>query len=160
MITPEQLARSGSEHGEQSALFLWAAMNRRNAPELELLFAIPNGGERNKAVAANLKAEGVKSGVPDTCLPVAAIKWHVPYAKEERHLARNWYLGLYIEMKKPSVKLKRAPAHEWDTGGVSDNQQAWLTQLTKQGYKCAVCYSWQEAAGVIYQYLTGKELTL
>lgn len=33
-------------------------------------FAVPNGGQRNKIVAAKLKQEGVKSGVPDIYVPV------------------------------------------------------------------------------------------
>lgn len=40
-------------------------------PELALLYHVPNGGSRNKIEAARLRAQGVKSGVPDLCLPVA-----------------------------------------------------------------------------------------
>jgi hypothetical protein len=36
-----------------------------------LIFAIPNGGQRNVIVASKLKAEGVLSGVPDLCVPIA-----------------------------------------------------------------------------------------
>lgn len=147
-MKPEQLAKE-SEHSHQVALFAWAAMNRKNDPRLELLHAIPNGGERNKIVAANLKAEGVRRGVPDVLLPVPApTQFAVP--------TTVWYHGLYIEMKKPAAKLKRAPAHKWDTGGVSDEQIEWLTKLEGQGYKCVVCYSWLEAANEIKLYLTGS----
>ena len=31
-------------------------------------WAVPNGGKRSKSEAGRLKAEGVKSGVPDLCL--------------------------------------------------------------------------------------------
>ena len=31
-------------------------------------FAIPNCGNRQKAVAGTLKAEGVKAGIPDLCI--------------------------------------------------------------------------------------------
>lgn len=37
-----------------------------------LIFAIPNGGDRNPIVGARLKAEGVKPGVPDLFIPA----WH------------------------------------------------------------------------------------
>jgi hypothetical protein len=50
---------------------------------LKLLYAVPNGGDRNLRVARKLKAEGVLAGVADLCLPAA----------------RRGYHGLYIEMK-------------------------------------------------------------
>jgi hypothetical protein len=46
-------------------------------------YAVPNGGYRNIYVARKLKAEGVKAGVADLCLPAA----------------RRGYHGLYLEMK-------------------------------------------------------------
>ena len=45
-----------------------------------LIYAIPNGGQRNVIVASKMKAEGVLSGVPDL---------HIPIAKKG-------YNGLYI----------------------------------------------------------------
>lgn len=54
-----------TEHNEQVSLCVWLAINH---PDLDY-FAIPNGGERNAIVAAKLKAEGVKSGVPDLFFP-------------------------------------------------------------------------------------------
>ena len=54
-----------SEHDEQVLIFKWARLSEGRWPELALLFAIPNGGHRHKAVAAKLKAEGVRAGVPD-----------------------------------------------------------------------------------------------
>lgn len=153
-MTPEQLAKE-SEHSHQVALMQWCALNAHNDERLLLLFAIPNGGERNKIVASKLKAEGVRSGVPDLFLPVAAPKY-------ERHATvtdqiRHWHCGLFIEMKKPSVKHKRkTPTDKWDTGGVSNEQKIWLANLERQGYKVVVCYSWYEAANEIKFYLTGK----
>lgn len=113
-----------SEASEQRALFQWAAIFEGKHPELTLLHHVPNGGKRDKVTAALLKAEGVKSGVPDVCLPVA----------------RGGYHGLYIEMKAGKNKL-------------SVNQETWLKQLTLQGYCTAVCYGWHEAAEVITKYL-------
>ena len=37
-------------------------------PQLALIFAIPNGGKRHIGTARKLKAEGVRSGVPDIFL--------------------------------------------------------------------------------------------
>ena len=54
------------EHDQQVLLFRWASHYR----ELDCMYAIPNGGHRDVRVAARLKAEGVKAGVPDICLPI------------------------------------------------------------------------------------------
>ena len=56
-------------------------------PELELMYAIPNGGKRHIHTAVVLKQTGVKSGVPDIFLPV----------RRGKH-------GLFIEMKRKKVE--------------------------------------------------------
>ena len=94
MITPEQLAKSGTESGNQSALFCWAATS--GIPELKWLFHIPNGGSRHIAEATKLKAMGVKRGVPDIFLPVRNIQ----------------YIGLWIELKKAGGKISNEQI-EW-----------------------------------------------
>jgi len=117
------------EHAEQAALFSWAEFARDRHPELALLFAIPNGGHRHRAVAARMKAEGVKRGVPDICLPVPRGPWH----------------GLYIELKT-------------DAGRVSREQRRWIGLLTLQGYRAEVCRGWQQARQLIENYLSGRTL--
>lgn len=54
-----------SEHAEQVQLIKWAELNRQKWPMLQALFAIANGGHRHITVAMQMKAEGVKPGVPD-----------------------------------------------------------------------------------------------
>jgi len=71
------------EHDEQVTVIEWADNHTRQFKELAWLFAIPNGGHRSKAQAGKLKAEGVRAGVADLCLPIA----------------RRGYNALYIEMK-------------------------------------------------------------
>lgn len=114
------------EHSEQVNLIKWWAMahNRFGVAE-ELLFAIPNGGERNVIVASRLKAEGVRAGVPDLFLAVK----------------RGNHGGLFIEMKKPKG------------GRVSDNQKTMLQTLSDYGYVTSVCKGWLEAKARIEQYL-------
>ena len=112
------------EHTIQATLIRWSDMAATRYPELALLHAIPNGGQRNKIVAARLKAEGVRAGVPDLFLPVA----------------RGTHHGLYLEMKTP-------------TGTVSPPQKRWLAALEQQGYRVAVCRSWHDAASIICSYL-------
>jgi len=110
---------------------------------------------------ANLKAEGVKPGVVDVFLPVPSPQWKLdPYVLGELHLARNWYHGLFIEMKAPAEKLKKGPngPGPWDYGGVKPEQKDFLDAMVEQGYKCVVCYSWLEAANQIKLYLTGSGL--
>lgn len=116
-----------SEHNEQVALFAWANYQTAVFPELALLYAIPNGGHRHKATAAKMKAEGVKAGVPDVCLPVARGRWH----------------GLYIEMKYGRNK----PTAE---------QSQWLKALNAQGYYTFVCHDFLSAQTVIMKYLETK----
>lgn len=113
-----------TEAEEQAALFAWASYY----PELKYLYAIPNGGSRNVIEARNLKRQGVKSGVPDICLPVASGGYH----------------GLYIELKVGKNKA-------------SENQKRWLEYLNKAGYKTKVCYGFQEAKETIANYLANRE---
>ena len=114
-----------TEHQEQCALFEWAAWQEGIWPELRLLHAIPNGGKRDIRTAAMLKAEGVKPGVPDVCLPVP---------RGDKH-------GLYIEMKRRKG------------GTVSAEQLKWLDELMRQGYECHVCRGCEEARQRIMEYL-------
>lgn len=113
-----------SEHTEQAALFEFIERVAVRAPELRLLYAIPNGGARHKAVAAKMKREGVRAGMLDMCLPVARRAWH----------------GLYIELKYG----KNKPTPE---------QNQWMANLAAQGYAVDVSYGWHEAACKILAYL-------
>lgn len=127
----ERLPACAPEGQEQATLFNWADAQARMGiyPELALMFHIPNGGKRSKAEAGRFRAEGVKAGVPDICLPVPRGKFH----------------GLYIEMKK----LKG--------GTVSREQKEWGAQLARQGYCWKVCHGWAEARDVLTEYLGERE---
>ena len=118
-----------TESEEQQALFQWAQYQRGAYPEIDLLYHIPNGGRRSKAEAGRFKAEGVKSGVPDVCLPVA----------------RGGFYGLYIEMKRQKGS------------STSEAQKEWIAGLRAQGYFAVVCKGWSEAAEVITNYLKGEK---
>ena len=113
-----------TEHEEQVALFQWAAANEGEHEELKLLFAVPNGGYRPMTTAAQLKAEGVRSGVPDCCLPVARGRFH----------------SLWIEMKRKPNRPTEAQEH-------------WISTLRDYGHSAVVCYGAQEAIDVIKAYL-------
>lgn len=140
-ITPEDLAASGSEDGNQSALFCWAADNVGRYPALKWFHAIPNGGSRHIVEAMKMVAAGTRSGVWDTFLPVVQTKLIGPCITH--------YHGLYIEMKEESKRSKK-------NGGLSDEQIEFGNYAREAGYYCSVCYSWQEARNVLISYLEGK----
>jgi hypothetical protein len=114
------------EHQHQVALMRWARLSQGLFPELALLYAVPNGGQRNAVVAAKLKAEGVQAGIPDLVLPVA----------------RSGYHSLYLELKRPK------------TGRVSELQKACHESLSKHGNAVAVAFGWERARDILIQYLS------
>ena len=114
-----------TENQEQAALFEWAEAASGKYPELRLLHAIPNGGLRDGRTAAVLQRTGVKSGVPDICLPVPL----------------NGFGALYIELKRRAG------------GCVSVNQKTWLNALKTVGNRAVVCRGWEEARDTILNYL-------
>lgn len=118
-----QLLATVSEHTHQVNLIKWFDLKHKEFAGR--LFAIPNGGQRNIIVATKLKAEGVRSGVPDLMLPVQ----------------RGKFGGMFVEMKK--IK-----------GNITGSQSEWLGFLNSQGYYATVCYGFDDAAGEINKYLS------
>lgn len=145
-ITPEQYAKGGSEHSEQVAVFIWAndqALAGFYPDELNSMFAIPNGGLRNKATAGRLKAEGAKKGVVDIFLPTPRMNF------QGDHL-RGWYHGLFVEMKPKRVANVRNTDPEF---GATPEQREFITTVKRRGYAATVCHGWIEATDVIASYL-------
>lgn len=138
VITPEDLAASGSEDGHQMAVFCWAAMNCGQYPELKWLHAIPNGGQRHIVEAMKFVAAGLRSGVWDIFLPLPI---HTEWAKQ--------YAGLYIEMKEESKRNRK-------NGGLTEDQIEFGVYAGKMGYYCAVCYTWIEARDMLIKYMELK----
>lgn len=115
-----------SEHEEQIMFFKLVDTYSRRHPELKNVYAVPNGGHRNKIVAAKLKAEGVRAGYPDIGVDDA----------------RRGYHGLRIEMKRT------------DGGaGLSQAQQEWFKRLSAEGYLCHQANGYQDAWAVLCWYL-------
>lgn len=107
-----------SEHDEQCAVIEYCDM--RGIP----IFHIPNGGKRAKAEAARFKAEGVRPGVPDLCIPVARGRYH----------------SLYIEMKAPGGKPTEA-------------QVEWIHRLRSEGMCAYVCEGAGNAVALVDAYM-------
>jgi len=130
-----------TEHAEQAHVIQWAELNAGKWPCLRLLHAIPNGaffggemktlkGGQKVPVAAirarKLKAEGLREGVPDLCLPV-------PSGSATR--------GLYIEMKR-RTQGKPSPMQTW-----------WRQCLNLMGYRAELCHGAAEAIEVLRQHV-------
>lgn len=124
-LTPEQIAAPHTERAEQMSLFAWAALNVGKYPELKWMYAIKNQEKGGAIRGANFKAEGVKAGVSDVCLPCA----------------RKGFHGIYIEMKK-------------EDGKESKEQKEFGDFLIKEGYYYTVCYNWHQAANLVSGYLS------
>jgi hypothetical protein len=110
------------EHRIQVACVRWFALQW---PQYEgLLFAVPNGGHRDKVTAAMMKAEGVTAGVADLLLLVPSQGLH----------------GLAIEMKT-------------ENGRQSPEQKQWQKKAERQGYRYAVCRSLDQFIETVNAYL-------
>lgn len=117
-----KLKRGEGEHLEQCALIEWC--DYQGYP-YNLIFAIPNGGDRNPVVAAKMKAEGVRKGVLDLLLPVARGRYH----------------GFFIEMKYGNNKP-------------SDSQLEFADAMKTEGYHVGAYWGWEDAAADIVTYIS------
>lgn len=125
------VSASVSEEAEQIHLMQWCTWAQSKYPELEAIYHVPNEGKRSAVTGGKLRQMGLRSGVPDICLPVPS----------------GEYIGLYIELKKVGGRL-------------TDNQAAWLEMLERYGHCVAVCYGAEEAETVITAYLEQDNDTL
>lgn len=120
-----------SEHQEQVSFFHAAKKYFREKGwdhYIPLLFSIPNGGARDPRVAASLKMEGVRPGVPD-------IFFARPFFNKS---------GLFIEMKKAQG------------GRASPEQKEMMELLCQAGYCCVVAHGCDEAFGALKAYMEGR----
>lgn len=124
-------SKKTSEHEEQKRLLEVCKLHEKKYPGLDLIFSIPNGQIRHPAVAARLKEEGVKAGVPDLFIPVPRGNAH----------------GLFIEMKARKGRL-------------SPPQCEMLEALARQGYACIIAYGWENAWCEIEAYFNSNDLEL
>lgn len=94
-----------------------------NLPE-KLLFAVPNGGSRHKIEAANMKRQGVKSGVSDVILLIP----------------KKGFASLLLEFKTQS-------------GQQSDEQKEFQRQAEMCGSKYVIVRSVKDALAAMKDYL-------
>lgn len=118
-----------SERDHQVFVFQVLALNEQTDPRLKWVYAVPNGGQRHPAVAGKLKAEGVKRGISDICLPFPCI-----------NPATGWHFhGAYIEQKFGKNK-------------VSPEQEQFLEFVKGQGLFGYVSYTADQTLDFIERY--------
>lgn len=153
-----QIGPDGKKVPMDVAMFEEGVRLDRLALCLEWFHAIPNGGTRGgdkrsaMIAGANMKAEGLKTGVYDTHLPIA----------------RHGYHSFWIEMKKPGT-IKRGPAIEGEQGAImrhargelagepmdgrSAEQIAFGRAMAAEGHLTAVFDRWQDALKALMWYM-------
>lgn len=112
------------EHALQVQCVRW--FDCQYSPLSKCLFAIPNGGRRDKLTGAKLKAEGVRAGVADLFLCIAASGKH----------------GLFIEMKTEENGSRQSEA-----------QKEFASIARDGGYGYEVCRSLDEFVRIISEYM-------
>lgn len=111
-----------AEHRLQCCCVQWFRM--QYPKHKHSLFAVPNGGRRDKVTGAKLKAEGVMAGVADLILLMQS----------------KGYGALLIEMKVRGGKQ-------------SPSQKKWQKKVEKDGYRYVVCRSFDEFRNAVEDYL-------
>jgi hypothetical protein len=97
-----------------------------------LLYSIPNEGKRSMQEADRLKRQGLRSGIPDLCLPVRS--------------KCGKYGSLYLEMKRESG------------GHVSANQHKMIENLRKYGNMVEVCRNAESGLKTIAEHLGRSDI--
>ena len=91
----------------------------------EIIFSIPNGGNRNAITGALLKKEGVLPGVPDLFIAKGNSKYH----------------GMFIEMK-------------YGTNTLTEEQRKVQKKLKEKNYLVEICYSLDEFISAVDKYMS------
>jgi len=111
-----------TEHAEAVTFWKMVKLHENRYPALKLLFAVPNGGGRHPAIAAKLKAEGVRPGVSDY-LCLAPCQDHI-------------YAGLALELKTIE-------------GTATKEQREFLAACKNSGWHAVVAHGWVDAWRVV-----------
>lgn len=119
-----KIHKKQNELHECQAFYKWSRLSIKQYPELQLLFHIPNGGQRSITTARKLKSMGTLPGIPDYCLPIP----------------RQGYAGLWLEMKSGKGQLSSA-------------QKSIIKLLYDAGHLIHVPRSAEEAINYVKEYL-------
>lgn len=121
--TPSRKKHDNPEGRMQADFFEKVPLFFPKLPD-KLLYAVPNGGSRNTIEAANLKRQGVKSGVSDVILQIP----------------RKGFSCLCLEFKTPK-------------GRQSDEQKEYQRQAEQYGSRYIIVRSVSEAIEAVKWYL-------
>jgi hypothetical protein len=110
------------ERSLQIAIVEWA--DGTGVEELRYLHSSLNGEKLSIGQAIQARRAGMRSGVPDLCLPLPTESHH----------------GLYIELKS-------------GRGRLSPGQTKWAGFLRSRGYRVETCRTFDEARGVICEHV-------
>lgn len=116
----------GEEAMMQRAVFEWINhIGIYEYPELQFAYHTPNEGKRSVRLGLEMIRQGLKSGVPDICIPCPRGKYH----------------GAYIELKTAK-------------GKTTESQLFFLKGLQKQGYYCVICRDIDVCISIIQKYMS------
>ena len=123
-----------TEHQEQVIVTRYCDIN------MIPMFAIPNGTNKSLTARSMFKAEGLRAGVPDICIPIP----------------NKYYHHLYIELKRARKQLKNGKTSVSHTK-VSPEQKKWIEKLREEGSCAVVAYGAKEAIEIIEDYMENKK---
>lgn len=118
------------EGNEQAVLIRWLLGEKMRGEPVgqlyDVIYHVPNGGQRSKSTGAAMKRQGVKSGVSDLVVMDA----------------RGGWFGLYME-------FKASPPH---TAALAQSQHDWLALAYDRGYCAVLAVGLEEAKAVLREY--------
>ena len=123
--------RSDVEHEMQVAQIEWTEWQGQLWPELLSIFAVPNQGKRSISGYGHMKAEGLKTGQWDLCLPVA----------------RHGFGSLFVENKTLDLKKSKLSSEQINRGKI----------LEAAGNLCYVIREFEHFKNLVTWYLRPYE---
>jgi hypothetical protein len=177
-MTPDKLAKSGTEHGHQTALFAYVAVAYLHGFEVADEWCktgkLPKYDTSPEGLPRDMQDDEIESfgRVVTWSKAVPALEWfHAIHNQGHGDKVRGanakaegvrkgvadtflpwpvagWH-GLYIEMKKPTER----PKTDKGKGGVSDEQAQFGEYAKSVGYGFMVCYGWEHAVCTLRSYI-------
>lgn len=172
-MTPEQLAKSGSEHGTQRALFAWVRWAEVYGFEIANDPASYEGGVAGEMKHGIMSGQGFDPSLPELAfchaIPNGGLRDKITAGKLKHegvlsgipdvHLPLpivGKFAGLYVEMKRPETLkagTRKALIIDRAAGSTSNEQDAFIRYARRVGYAVAVCFDWRSAANEIQKYV-------
>lgn len=112
------------EDAELVKFFDWVKWHENHDPRLKTIFHVANERRTSPQAGLRLKQKGVRTGIPDICVPIP----------------RKGFHALYIELKIKPNKL-------------TESQETMLKLLYDLGHCARVAWSGDEAIDILKSYL-------